>query len=355
MDILERLVNEAVELTKRLISIPSTSGNEILAIECLKAHFAENLWPVELIEVSEKRANIFVSFGVPEIVFTTHVDVVPGKAELFYPKEIEGGIFGRGACDAKGIVATMIASAKLLREAGASNFGLLFVVGEEDDGIGAKVAGEVLKNRGIKFLVNGEPTKNKLVSATKGAVRFSVKFQGKSAHSGYPELGVDANAKLLKFLYKLQEIDFGSDDVLGSATLNIGYIQAGLDAGVISDSAIAEFVIRTVSDNNFAIEKVQNIFQELKVTGELKILFNSSSTKLLTLSGFETEVVSFATDIPNFSKLNAQCLLYGPGDIAVAHSDNECLAISEIEKAIKDYSQIYQLLSEVHLHQTHQN
>lgn len=325
-------------LTEELIKFPSLSGQELEVLNYLCSVFKEYGWTYETIPVEKDRYNIFVTFGEPHVCFTTHIDVVPAPEELFKPEVREGKIFGRGACDAKGIFACMIAAVKKLEEQGASNMSLLLVVGEETDGIGAKTATKALKNRNIRYLVNGEPTEGKLVTAHKGGLGFRITTTGVSCHSGYPDLGVDANKKLIEIAYKIQMASFGEDALLGPATINLGVIKAGTASNIVSDRGQIQGMVRTVTDSETVIEILKNCIDG---NGELEILNNAPKVTLKTVAGFELTAVSYATDIPHFLPLGAECLMYGPGSIQQAHTDNEWVEIAALEKAVEAYTQIY--------------
>src|SRR5579884_4256257 len=207
-------------LTRALIDLDSTTGREqevanFLAAELspMAAHWNGR---VERIEAAPGRENVFASFGEPVVALSTHMDTVP---PYFASSEDEEFIYGRGACDAKGIIASMMAAAETLLEEGVRNFGMLFVVGEERDSAGARVAAR--NPRGSKFLINGEPTENKLALGSKGALRYEIVAHGRMAHSAYPELGESAINKLLDALARMRKIELPVDDVLGASTLNI--------------------------------------------------------------------------------------------------------------------------------------
>ena len=151
-------------------------------------------------------------------------------------------MYGRGVCDAKGILAAQVAAAEALRAAGF-RIGLLFVSGEERDSAGAKAAN--LTPKGSRFLINGEPTDNRLALASKGALRAAFKSTGKMAHSAYPELGESAVHKLVEVLGKVLALPLPVVEDVGPSTLNIGQIQGGYAPNVIADKAEAQVLVRT--------------------------------------------------------------------------------------------------------------
>lgn len=331
-----------VEFICSLMSIPSLSGNEAPATAFLAEEFAKRDWKYEKFPVIDGRENIMVSFGTPRVCFSTHVDVVAAPDSLFTPKVVDGKILGRGSCDAKGIVGCMVATAERLLHQGKKDFGLLFVVGEEYDGCGAAAAGKQLQGRGIQYIVNGEPTVGKLMVGHKGGLTIWVSFKGRSCHSGYPHLGDDANAKLIRFMGKMLEADLGNDEFLGKATVNLGKIEAGTGTNIVSPIAQVGIQIRTVSDNAKIVERVKEIAGP---EAELRVVNNTRPVKLKTIPGMETDVAAYCTDIPHFDPLGAECLLYGPGTIFVAHTDNEYVEIRELEEAIEGYLKIFDALA----------
>ncbi len=332
---------DILEFTKDLIALPSISGSEGQVSKYLKRVFDNRSWKVELLPVTESRENVFVSFGTPQIVFSTHIDVVPGNDELFTPQKKGDLLFGRGACDAKGIVATMVAVAESLIADNETNFGLLFVVGEESDGIGAQNAAKQLLNKGIRYIINGEPTEGKVMKAHKGGLALTVTFTGAACHSGYPSLGEDANSKLLRTAARLLDVKWPSDPVFGETTMNIGLIKGGTAQNVISPSSSMNILFRTVTDNEILLETVR---QYLSEANQVKISYNVPPVNLLEFQDLKTGIASFCTDIPNFMPLGVECVLYGPGSILVAHTDKECISIKDIEESIEGYRLIFHRL-----------
>ncbi|HMO18713.1 MAG TPA: M20/M25/M40 family metallo-hydrolase [Oligoflexia bacterium] len=337
------LTNKLVSLSSKLISIRSLSGDEGDALLYLLELFTSFGWDYEKIPVSENRFNIFVPFGTPRICFTTHIDVVPAPEDLWKPVISDGKLIGRGACDAKGILASMIIAVNKLVLDGNTDLSLLVVVGEETDGIGAKTAAKYLYNRGIKYLINGEPTDGSLVTAHKGGLSFTVSTKGKACHSGYPEYGEDANKKLIEVAYKLQNTDFGYDELLGPATINLGLINAGSASNILSDNGIIHGMIRTVTDSDSVVEILESVVGE---NGVLEINNIAPKVELKTLDGFRLSSVSYVTDIPHFMALGTENLLYGPGSIREAHTNSEWVRISDLADAVTGYCKIYSGLCE---------
>lgn len=330
----------ALDLTAKLIEIPSVSGSEADGISFLESEFRKRGWNPERIEAQPGRDNILVSFGAPRIIFTTHIDVVPAPKELFTPRFESGILYGRGACDAKGMIGSMVQASEELLAEGESGFGILIVVGEEVDGIGARTAAAALKNRGIEYLINGEPTENKIVLAHKGALSVTIKFKGRSCHSGYPELGQDANRAMIAALGRIAEADFGEDELLGRATVNIGVVKGGTAANVVSNDASADILIRLVGSDEDALTKLREICPEAQITAA----YSGAVSRMISVPGFETDIAKYCTDVPNFSELNAKAVLFGPGSIHNAHTVNEQIREDELKAGVQGYKRIFRYL-----------
>jgi acetylornithine deacetylase len=336
-------ISDTVSLASSLIRFRSLSGSEGPITDFLARTLADRGWPVERLPVVDGRENIFVAFGTPSIVFTTHTDVVPGPDNLFEPVVRDGLLYGRGACDTKGIIATMISLADQLRSRGESNFGLLFVVGEETDGIGARTASQQLQGRGIKYIVNGEPTECKVMRAHKGSLGLSLTCTGVACHSGYPEQGKDANAQLIRILSRILECSWPTDPLLGPTTVNIGVVQAGMAANIVSPLANAEVIFRTVSANAQIMATVQELCGD---ECSIEVPYQVEPVYCSEIPGMPSDVAAYCTDIPFFAPLGAACVLYGPGSILAAHTHQEHIALQQIEDALLGYDYIFHQLKQ---------
>lgn len=328
------------ELTRALVDIDSVTPNEEAVGLWLAGYLRELAGRtgghVETMEVEPHRFNVFAHWGEPVVTLSTHIDTVPP----FYPSREDGEfIWGRGACDTKGLLASMIKAIEALLAAGESNFGLLLVVGEERNSAGAYYAAK--HPRGSRFLINGEPTENKLALGSKGALRFEIAASGRMAHSAYPELGESAILNLLDALEKIRRIKLPVDPVLGPSTLNIGTIGGGRAPNVIPDRAMAEVFIRLVDDGNSTRAAVAEA-----VTGlaEAKEILCIPAIHMESLEGFETAVVSYTTDIPAFGGAWGRPLLFGPGSIHYAHTDAERVPKAELIEAVRIYQNLVRQL-----------
>jgi acetylornithine deacetylase len=333
---------QVFELTHRLIDIESITPNE--------RQIGDFLWEqlsgmarrfdgtVERMTVELHRDNLFLRFGDPTVVMSTHMDTVP---PFLAWREDADHIWGRGACDTKGIIAAMITAAEQLLIAGKRNFGLLFVVGEERNSAGAHVAAR--NPRGSKFLINGEPTGNKLALGSKGALRYEIVARGRMAHSAYPELGESAIEKLLNALERIRRIELPTDEILGPSTLNIGTITGGRAPNVIPDEARAEIMIRVVRDSAELRHKIE---ATVRPDGEARQILLIPPVHLRLLHGFQTTVVAFTTDIPAFANAWGEPFLIGPGSIHVAHTNEERILKSELMEAVVLYRQLVETLGQ---------
>jgi len=329
------------ELTRTLIDIESITPNEERMGRYLHEYMSRMATrfngSCELIEVEPRRFNVFAQFGdAPVVTLSTHMDTVP---PFFASGEDDEVITGRGACDTKGIIAAMLMAAEQLLEAGERDFGLLFVVGEERNSAGALFAGK--HPRGSKFIINGEPTSNKLALGSKGALRYEITARGRMAHSAYPELGESAILKLLDVLQTVRVMRLPVDDVLGPSTLNIGTISGGRAPNVIPDEAKAEVFIRLVNDSASTKAAMREAVGE---RAELVEVLEIPALRLGSLPGFETDVMAYTTDIPAFGGKWGTPFLLGPGTIHVAHTLNERVPKRELVEAIEIYKRMVRQL-----------
>ena len=319
-------------LARQLIDIESTTGNEGAVAKFLANFLRERGYSVlEQPLEGNQRINVIAAVGEPDVVFSTHFDCVPP----FFPSRVEDGVlYGRGACDAKGILAAQIAAAERLRAAGETRIGLVFVAGEERGSDGAKAANRIGSK--ARFLINGEPTELRLGSATRGCYRVRLTAKGKAAHSGYPELGESAIEKLIDCLMSLRATAWPSDPLLGTTHYTVGLINGGVAPNVIPPSAEAEVFFRTVGEHGPLREMLH---QALNGRVEVQEILELPAVRMHTVDGFETAVFSYFSDIPFLSNWGTP-LLIGPGSIHVAHTDREHLSIDELHRAVDTYAEL---------------
>jgi acetylornithine deacetylase len=286
--------------------------------------------------IDKGRRNILATAGsAPRVILCTHMDTVPPH---FSASEDEHYIYGRGACDAKGIMASMIWSAQEMKGEGVTEIGLLVVVGEETDSIGAKMANSL--KVGSDFVIFGEPTENKLGIAHKGIVTFKITAKGKAAHSAFPQSGESAIEMLLDALQRIYALDFGQDPVMGSSVLNIGTIEGGVAPNVVADNAGAEITIRSVLPSKQILQKIKAV---LKKNVEITVLTQSEVQKLFTVPGLDQAVLPYGTDIPHLKSFGKPLLL-GPGSFLVAHTEGEKIEKRQLLEAVKIYKDIVRKL-----------
>ena len=324
---------DPVAFARDLIDIDSTTGREGEAGRFIAGRLRELGFSVIEQPVDGDRANVIAMAGpasTPTVMLSTHFDCVPP----FFPSRIEGDrLYGRGACDAKGILAAQVAAAERLRLQGETRVGLLFVVGEERGSDGAKLANEAAA--GAKFLVNGEPTESRLGAATRGILRLKFHAEGRAAHSSFPELGISAIDKLLDALVELRTLPMPEDLILGKTHYNVGVISGGVAPNVVSPSAEAEIMFRTVGDAADVRKAVAPLESRVSIEHVLEV----PPIKMKVVPGFETAVFPYTTDIP-FLSAWGQPLLFGPGSILVAHTAYEFVPIPELLTAVDSYESI---------------
>ncbi len=278
--------------------------------------------------LKDKRSNVIAAVGEPRVVLSTHFDCVPP----FFPSRIDGDrLYGRGACDAKGILAAQVAAAERLRATGETRVGLVFVAGEERGSDGAVAANQIASQS--KYLINGEPTDNRLGAATRGVFRVRLKATGRAAHTGYPELGESAIEKLLDVLVAMRTATWPGDDLLGTTHYTVGLLSGGVAPNVVPPHAEAEVIFRTVGSHDEVRRILRQVIAERV---EIEEVVEVPPVRLQTLPGFETGVFAYTTDIPLLSQWGTPLLL-GPGSIHVAHTDQEHVSISELREAVDLY------------------
>lgn len=328
------------QLTRALVDIDSVTPNEekvgLFLFDHLSAIAARTGGRVERFEVEPHRSNVLACWGDPVVTLSTHMDTVP---PFFASREDPEFIWGRGACDTKGIIAAMIHAVEALVADGVRGIALLFVVGEERNSAGAYAAAKI--PRGSRYLINGEPTENKLALGSKGALRYEIVAQGRMAHSAYPHLGESAIDKLLDALERIRRIPMPGDPILGASTLNIGTIQGGRAPNVIPDHARAEVFFRLVDSGDSIRAAVAEASRGL---AEAKEVLYIPAVHLGSVDGFDNSVVSFTTDIPAFNGAWGQPFLLGPGSIHFAHTDEERIPKAELLEAIKIYQNLVRQL-----------
>ncbi len=321
---------DVVALARALVDIDSTTGREGEAGHWLASYLRTHGYQVVEQPVAEDRVNVIATLDDPQVVFSTHIDCVPP----FFPSKVEGDrLYGRGTCDAKGILAAQVAAADTLTRAGERRVGLVFVVGEERGSDGARAADALA--RSCRYLVDGEPTDNRLGRATRGVLRLKLRASGRAAHSAFPELGESAIDTLIDALLELRSIPLPEDPVLGRTHYTVGLINGGVAPNVVSPSAEAEVMFRTVS----VAAEVRQAVAPLERRVSIEHVLEVPPVRMIELNGFDSAVFPFTTDIP-FLASWGQPLLFGPGSIHVAHTAEEYVSVRELHDAVGHYAAI---------------
>ena len=325
------------QFTREFMEVESISWSEGAAGRWLRDSLTDAGFEVTTQLVSDDRFNVYARLGDPMVTFSSHMDTVPPFIGF---SEDERNIYGRGACDAKGVIAAQVYAAKRLKDEGLTDIGLLYVVGEEDGSDGAKVANSIANRN--KFLINGEPTESQQAIATKGALRVVIEAKGRTAHSAYPELGESAIEKLLDILNDIRRADWPSSAELGPTTYNIGTISGGRRPNVVADFAASEVMFRTVNQPDELYERIVEVVGE---RAELKRGFSIPPVRTHTVKGIDipTSVVRFGTDIPCLTNWGRP-MLFGPGSIHDAHTAHEYIAKQDLLNAVDTYAQMARTL-----------
>jgi acetylornithine deacetylase len=322
-------MTDVVALAAELLAIQSFTRDEGAAIDFVARWLVSRGWNVNIQEVSPGRGNVWASRAGGGVTLSTHLDTVPP----YVPPRLEGDrLYGRGACDAKGIAAAMLVAAEQLVQQGEERVDLLLVVGEEKGSDGARAANTLAATS--TYLINGEPTESRLASGCKGSLRFTVRTRGREAHSAYPELGRSAIVPLLKLLPSVETLDFPSDPILGKTTVNIGTIRGGTEANIIPAHAESECMLRLVSD----VEPVKQIISAWAEAGGAEVEFGSyiPAQHFHVVPGFEVAPVAYTSDIPLLGRWGTP-LLFGPGSIHVAHTLDEYIDVNELRASVDTY------------------
>jgi acetylornithine deacetylase/succinyl-diaminopimelate desuccinylase-like protein len=328
-------MTDVVALAAELLAIHSPTGGEGSAVDFVSRRLVAGGWNVTVQEVTRGRGNVWASRAGGGVTLSTHLDTVP---PFIPPKLDRGRLSGRGACDAKGIAASMLAAAERLVAAGEERVDLLFVVGEEKGSDGARAANHLPATS--RFLINGEPTESKLASGAKGSQRVTVRTRGREAHSAYAHLGQSAIEPMLDLLPTLRSLKFPADPVLGETSYNIGVLHGGTEANIVPGSAEAEIMFRLVGD-------VESLRAKLErwARGKAELEWGSyiPAQRFHTLDGFEVAPVAYTSDIPLLGRWGTP-LLFGPGSIHVAHTPNEYIDVAELRASVETYERLVRAL-----------
>ncbi|HEX6965926.1 MAG TPA: M20/M25/M40 family metallo-hydrolase [Gemmatimonadaceae bacterium] len=326
---------DVVALAAELIALETPTGCEAPAVDFVARWLVSRGWNVTVQEVTPGRGNVWASRAGGGVTLSTHLDTVPP----FFRPSLDGDrLRGRGACDAKGIAAAMLAAADQLVQEGEERVDLLMVIGEEGGSDGARAANQLPATS--RFLINGEPSESKLATGAKGSLRVKIRTTGRAAHSAYPELGCSAIDPMLELLPAVQRLPLQSDPVLGEATVNIGTIRAGTEANIVPDRAEAELMFRLVGD----VGEVKRALEQC-VDGRAELIYGSHipAQHFHTIPGIEAAPVAYTTDIPLLDRWGTP-LLFGPGSIHVAHTPDEFIDVRELRESVQTYMHLVRSL-----------
>ena len=325
---------DPIHLARKLIDVPSVTGEELAHAQLL-ASLLEGLgMRVELADAEPGRPNVFASIGTPRVVLCSHLDTVP---PFFPSEETEDLLYGRGACDTKGIIAAMLVAGERLVADGVRDFGYLFVVGEETDSIGAKKANDQFADRGSEVVIVGEPTESAFVKASKGALTCTIGFEGVAAHSAYPERGESAILKLARAVEAISAASWGEDPEMGKGTANVGVVRGGEKPNIVPARAEAECIFRIVEPVADALARVRKVVEPLG--GSIVRWHGNDPVPMLVPAGERGTVVAFNTDAPHLGRIGRP-ILFGPGSILDAHSEREKISKADVIAAVETYRNV---------------
>jgi len=332
---------DPIALARQLIDIPSLTESERAMGEFLEAELTKLGYATRRHDVTPNRFNVFApAGGRPRVVINTHIDTVP---PWFASMEDDEFLYGRGACDTKGIIAAMIAAGEKLRAGGVRDFAFLFVVAEETDSVGAKKANADFADLGSEYVIVGEPTGSKFARASKGAFTCTVRFEGVAAHSAYPERGDSAITKMVAAIDAINKTSWGSHDVLGNATVNVGVVRGGEKPNIVPADAEADMIFRTVDDPQEVRARLEALIAPFD--GKIVRALGNPPQFMIVPPGADSVVVAFNTDVPHLKNLGKP-LLFGPGSILDAHGANERIAKKDLLAAVDVYRDlVVQLLN----------
>lgn len=328
-------MSDPIALARQLIDVPSTTDHEFAVGELLERELAARGFETRRHEVTADRFNLFASAGGrPRVVLNSHIDTVP---PWFGSSEDAEFVYGRGACDTKGILAAMITAGERLRARGVHDFAFLFVVGEETDSIGAKEANVAFASLGSEYCIVGEPTESQFARASKGALTCTIRFDGVAAHSAYPDRGDSAIHRMVAALAEINHTNWGSHEVLGKTTVNVGVVRGGEKPNILAPWAECELMFRLVSTPDEVRTRLADLISEHK--GTITASRGNLPQFMHVPDGRPSTVVAFNTDVPWLTNLG-QPILFGPGSILDAHGENEKIGKRDLLDAVETYEQL---------------
>lgn len=321
-------------LFEDILGFDSTSGKERPLAEFLSRKLTAP--KVETFEVGDGTLNLLFSWGVPRVVYCTHIDTVP---PYIAPRMKEDMVTGRGSCDAKGQVIAMYSACLELSASGRDGFGLLLLSGEETGSWGAKAFSKLPFKADL--LVIGEPTENKMVSASKGTKAYELVFCGESFHSGYPQFGRSAVDMFVDFANRLKKQAFPFDATLGETTVNIGKLLSDNPQNILSPELRCRVYFRTT----FASDGRVHEWMMNSVPGDgisVRFVGGDIPSAYTVFEGFPSGPVAFGSDAPHLTGFRRK-IICGPGSIRYAHRDDEHVLVADLEQAVHNYIRFFEL------------
>lgn len=323
---------DPISLARKLIDVPSPTENEFAVGELLDHELTRLGFATRRQDITDTRFNLFASAGGrPRVVLNSHIDTVP---PWFESSEDDEYLYGRGACDTKGVIAAMIAAGERLLGRGVRDFAFLFVVAEETDSVGAKSANTAFANLGSEYVVVGEPTDSVFARASKGALTCTVRFEGVAAHSAYPHLGDSAINRMVAAIAEINAADWGTHELLGKATVNVGVVRGGTKPNIVPAFAECDMIFRLVTTPREVQTRVEDLVAQHG--GRVTVARGNPPQFMIVPEGEKSAVVAFNTDVPWLGNLGKP-LLFGPGSILDAHGANERIGKRELLAAIDTY------------------
>ena len=322
-------------LFEDILGFDSTSGKERPLAEYLAKRLKAP--KVETFEVGDGTLNLLFSWGEPRVVYCTHMDTVP---PYIAPTVGESVIRGRGSCDAKGQIIALYTACCELAAAGRDGFGLLLLSGEETGSWGAKAFAKLPFKADL--LVIGEPTENKMISASKGTKAYELVFRGEPFHSGYPQFGRSAVNMFVDFVGELRARRFPFDDVLGETTFNIGRLVSDNPQNILSPELSCRLYWRTTFATDALVHEY--MMREVAARPDIHVRFIGGDipASYLTFPGFPSAPASFGTDAPHLTNFRRK-IICGPGSIRHAHRDDEHVLVADLEQAVSNYVRFFEL------------
>lgn len=322
---------------KELISIVGLSGSEDSVADYIK----ERLSKMDL-ESYEDKGNIYALKGNPDILIATHMDTVPswGFKDAFLPKYDGTKIWGRGAVDTRGQIASLLHA----MEEG-DNFFVAFLRDEEEGGTGSQSINipDFLEIRGCIVL---EPTSLHICTSQAGSIEIEMIIKGKEAHGATPKRGENAIERAIDIFLSLKKETQFNDPLFPEAGINLGVMRGGIDCQLVPESCYLRIDIPVLpgdtTENTF--QKIRNILKEEFI--EYRVLERSEPWEISKdewivrrlVDAYREELredpifsgMPAWTDATNIMEKGIPCVVFGAGDLFCAHTSYECVELDDL-------------------------